>query len=89
MKRDEYITKEYLDATLEKKFEASENKMMNYMGALAEGFQEKLDVIIDMIKGMSISLSSLTERVDSHDKQLEKVNSRLTSLEHNPTKPTN
>lgn len=84
MKKDQYVTKEYLDKTLDKKFAESENKMMGYMGALAEGFQEKLDVIIDMIKGMNAKLTTVKERVDGHDKDIAQINSRLNNLEQNP-----
>lgn len=78
MNKNDYITKEYLDKTLDRRFtefrvELSK-EMKQYMKDLKTGFSQDLGIVIDQVK-------SLDEKVDRIGGRLVRVEYSLSNLE--------
>lgn len=74
----EFVTKSYLDATLDQKFKEWDESIRRYMGALMEDNQHKIEQLIE-------SFAIKTERYDLYmegdEEDKQKINSRLNKLE--------
>ncbi len=81
MNKNDYITKEYLDNTLDKRFADFGSEIRQYMRDLSVGFIEDLGVVMDQVKLLSNKVELLDEKVDRIDGRLVRVEYSLSNLE--------
>lgn len=89
MNKEEYVTKEYLNKTLDERFSQQEKVIKQHMTDLTSGFKEQIKGVSDQVKSVdervlnlqddvTLIKEVLTEKTDvSETRQLEKRVSRL------------
>ncbi len=93
MNKEEYVTKEYLNKTLDERFSQQEKVIKQHMTDLTSGFKEQIKGVSDQVKSVDERLTKsisklqddvtlikevLTEKTDvSETRKLEKRVSRL------------
>lgn len=89
MNTEEYVTKEYLNKTLDERFSRQEKVIKQHMTDLTSGFKEQIKGVSDQVKSVDERVSKLqddvalikevlTEKTDvSETRKLEKRVSRL------------
>jgi archaellum component FlaC len=73
MNKEEYITKEYLDKTLDKKIELLIVRFERHVTDLASGFNEKLKGVCDQVASIDEKLTVLDQKVTGIDSKLTRV----------------
>lgn len=74
----EFVTKSYLDSTLDQRFKEWDEGIRRYMGALMEDNQHRHEQLIESFK---MQYEMFARYIDGNEQDKVKINSRLNRLE--------